>query len=98
VQRVAERRLPALSLPTVYATLELFEELGLVRRVAATGPALYDPRTDDHAHLVCRRCGGVEDLDDPVDRRPAIAAAHRAGFSPDRAETTVTGLCRECTG
>src|SRR5437764_4279089 len=46
--------LPHVSAPTVYATLELFEELGLVRRISR-GPdaSLYDPRTDPHHHLVC---------------------------------------------
>ena len=97
VQRAAGERLPALSLPTVYATLELFEELGLVRRVAAPGAITqFDPRTDDHAHLACRRCGRVEDLDVPLDRGRALAAAKRAGFAADRAETTVVGLCKAC--
>src|SRR3954452_2740040 len=53
-------RLPGVSLPTVYATLELLDELGLARRVAVPGgPALYDPRTAPHHHLVCARCGRV---------------------------------------
>src|SRR3954447_4933768 len=56
-------RLPDASLPTVYATLELVAELGVVRRVAArTGPALYDPRVNPHQHGVCGSCGRVEDL------------------------------------
>src|SRR5204863_9376190 len=56
--------LPGVSLPTVYATLELFEELGIVRRVHAAGGAVrYDPRTDAHHHTACRRCGRVEDLE-----------------------------------
>src|SRR3954454_25184635 len=60
IARASAERLPGLSLPTVYATLELFEGLGLVQRVDAGGPAaLYDPRTDPHAHFSCRRCGAV---------------------------------------
>jgi Fur family ferric uptake transcriptional regulator/Fur family peroxide stress response transcriptional regulator len=98
LQRAAADRLPALSLPTVYATLELFEALGLVRRVAAAGVTRFDSRTDDHAHLACRRCGRVEDLDVPLDRRSPEAAARRAGFAAERAETTVVGLCRACAG
>src|ERR671932_788421 len=39
IARASAERLPGLSLPTVYATLELFEDLGLVRRVDAGGPA-----------------------------------------------------------
>src|SRR3954469_9850983 len=56
IARVSSERLPGLSLPTVYATLELFEGRGLVRRVDAGGPAaLFDPRIDPHAHFACRR-------------------------------------------
>jgi Fe2+ or Zn2+ uptake regulation protein len=99
VQRAAEERLPALSLPTVYATLELFEDLGLVRRVEVAGTVTrFDPRSDDHAHVVCRRCGRVEDLDAKLDRGPALTAARSAGFAAERAETTVVGLCRACSG
>ena len=49
---VAER-LPNVSLPTIYATLELLEELGMVRRVQRAGTTLFDPRTEPHHHLVC---------------------------------------------
>jgi Fe2+ or Zn2+ uptake regulation protein len=93
---VAER-LPNASLPTVYAALDLFEELGLVRRVpAASGAALYDPRTDEHQHLHCRRCGAVEDLDSKVDAAAALRAARRLGFRPESAELVVSGLCASC--
>src|SRR3954447_10666223 len=60
IARVSSERLAGLSLPPGYATLELFESLGLARRVDAGGPAtLFDPRIDPHAHSACRRCGTV---------------------------------------
>src|ERR671931_31105 len=69
IARASSERLPGLSLPTVYATLELFEDLGLVRRVDAGGPAaLFDPRTDPHAHFACRKCGAVSDLGPFIER------------------------------
>ena len=92
------KRLPNASLPTVYSTLELFDRMGMVRRIAAgPGPALYDPRVDDHQHLVCRRCGAVDDLDAGVDSAPALRAARRHGFTPSGAELVVTGLCARCS-
>src|SRR3954463_12864925 len=76
-------RLPGLSLPTVYATLELFEGLGLARRVDAGGPAaLFDPRTDPHAHFACRRCGAVLDVDADVDAAVEETAARETGAGP----------------
>src|ERR1700759_1561554 len=63
--------LPSLSPATLYATLDLLGELGLVRRVPTPrGPALYDSRTDAHHHLACRRCGAIADLDVPLDLGP----------------------------
>lgn len=90
-------RLPGISLPTVYATLELLEGMGAVRRVRGThGPTLYDPRSDPHHHLVCRHCGGVQDFDATIDLTAATRVAAREGFSPDRCELVVTGSCAAC--
>jgi Fur family ferric uptake transcriptional regulator/Fur family peroxide stress response transcriptional regulator len=90
-------RLPNVSLPTVYATLDLFRELGIARRVSAgRGAILYDPRGDAHHHLVCRRCGRVEDLDARIDVMPAMRAAGRSGFAADGAEIVLSGLCSSC--
>ena len=97
VLAAVSERLPNASLPTVYSTLELLEELGMVRRLAArSGAALYDPRIDEHQHLVCRNCGRVEDLDVPVDSVHALRAARRRGFEPRNAELVVSGLCGDC--
>jgi Fe2+ or Zn2+ uptake regulation protein len=90
-------RLPNASLPTVYATLDLLGELGFARKISAGGgPALYDPRREEHHHFVCRSCGAVSDLDTSLDAAPVLRAARRRGFRPDGAELVVTGLCEEC--
>ena len=96
VLRRASEQLPGVSLPTVYATLDLLAELGAARRVDIGGPVLYDPRAEDHAHLRCRSCGGMFDLDVPVDARAALDAARAAGFAPDGAELVVEGRCADC--
>ena len=91
------KRLPNASLPTVYAALELFEELGLVRRVdTAGGAAIWDPRTDGHPHFVCDRCGAVEDVDAPLEAARAISAARGHGLHPSGAELVLRGLCSAC--
>jgi Fe2+ or Zn2+ uptake regulation protein len=89
--------LPGTALPTVYATLELFEELGLVRRVQTGGGTMvFDARTEPHHHLTCRRCGAVEDVEAPVELGKVLRRARRAGFDAEHAEVVVSGLCRDC--
>jgi Fe2+ or Zn2+ uptake regulation protein len=91
------RQLPNVSLPTIYSALDALEDAGLVRRVSAgQGRALYDSRPADHHHLVCRRCGAVEDLDAQVSLTGALAAAGQHGFTPDGAEVVIRGLCANC--
>jgi Fe2+ or Zn2+ uptake regulation protein len=92
-------RVPGVSLPTVYATLDLLDDLGLVRRVATeSGTSVYDPRTDEHHHLVCRACGAIADVDGVVDHAALIDAARGAGFAPDEAQVVIRGLCARCRG
>ena len=89
-------RLPSVSLPTIYATLELLEELGMVRRVQRAGTALFDPRTAPHHHLVCTSCGSVEDLEGELETSALERAAGRHGFKHERVEALVHGRCRDC--
>ena len=93
----AGKTLPGVSLPTVYATLELFEQLGVVRRVNGGGGTIrWDTRADAHHHMVCSNCGRIEDIETALDLEGARRSAARAGFRPDRAEVVVSGLCADC--
>jgi Fe2+ or Zn2+ uptake regulation protein len=97
IRRWTRDELPGTSTPTVYATLELFVELGLARRVdAGSGAALYDPRITPHQHMVCRRCGRIDDLDGDVDVAELRRRASDAGFAPDSVEVVISGLCAAC--
>ena len=90
-------RLPNVSPPTVYATLELFEDLGVVRRLGVRhGAVVYDPRPEPHDHMMCDRCGKIEDLDGGTKLAGAIKRAAQAGFEPRRAEVRINGLCSDC--
>ncbi|SOD70728.1 Fur family nickel uptake regulator [Jatrophihabitans sp. GAS493] len=89
--------LPDVDLATVYRTLELLEEIGLVRHThLGHGPASYRPAEDDHIHVVCHSCGAV--LDAPADLVDALARRLQSeqGFALDRAHFTVFGQCRNC--
>jgi Fur family transcriptional regulator, peroxide stress response regulator len=86
--------LPSLSFGTIYSTLDLLEELGLVRRVSTLeGAAVYDSRTDAHDHAECRICGRMFDL--APTEVPAAAKAP-SGFRVERTQVQVIGVCADC--
>jgi Fe2+ or Zn2+ uptake regulation protein len=90
-------RLPNVSLPTIYSTLELLEQLGMVRRIEGGHAARFDPRTDPHHHLSCTRCGALQDLEAPLDARRLLQAARDSGFEDERIDAVVRGRCRACS-
>ncbi|MCW2498000.1 transcriptional repressor, partial [Jatrophihabitans sp.] len=88
---------PEVDLTTVYRTLELLEELGLVRHAhLGHGPPSYRPAEDDHIHIVCHGCGRVVDAaPDLVDELEARLARDN-DFVLDRSHFTVFGRCQDC--
>jgi Fe2+ or Zn2+ uptake regulation protein len=89
--------LPGVSLPTIYATLDLLEELGLAHRLpTGNGAVLFDSRVEPHAHAVCRSCGVAMDLEAPSVPGGAIASARKSGFVADHAQLLIWGLCQQC--
>ena len=58
-----KRRFPHLSRATVYNTLHLFVEKGLLRQFALTeGSVVYDPKTDEHHHFIDDETGRIHDV------------------------------------
>jgi Fe2+ or Zn2+ uptake regulation protein len=98
VQQQLEALMPGISLPTVYSTLELFAKLGVVRKMAMVdGVMLYDTgQQRPHAHMVCRQCGRIFDLDIPPVSNADISAANSQGFQVDSGDLLLHGLCSEC--
>ena len=88
----------AVNISTVYRTLELLEELGLVRHTHLTdrAPTYHSTRTPQHVHLVCRGCHEVIDAS-PEEFEPlATALRTNHGFQPDIGHLTVFGRCDAC--
>lgn len=100
-EQVAERVqevVPSLSLSTVYRTLDLLEEMGVVSHthLGHRAPTYHAVDHADHIHLVCRRCGGVEEADVDGARALADEVLARYGFSTDVTHLSLDGVCVSC--
>lgn len=92
------RRVGGVSLSTVYRTLELLEEIGLITHAhLGHGAPTYHAADDDaHLHLVCRVCAGVTEVDVAVARPLVVRLAEEHGFDTDVQHFAIFGTCRGC--
>lgn len=98
VLRLAQDRLPEISLATVYNTLNELVAMGEVVEVAATGgPRRYDPNVSErHHHLVCQSCGELLDVQPGGEDGLRLPAAHRHGYQVVDVEIVFRGICPRC--
>jgi Fur family transcriptional regulator, ferric uptake regulator len=83
---------------TVYRTLELLEQIGLVTHTHLShgAPRYHLASEAQHVHLVCRECERVTELD-PAAVGPLVTALDaEQGFETDVAHLTVFGRCADC--
>ena len=89
-----------INISTVYRTLELLEELGLVTHThLGHGSARYHTANDsDHLHLVCRDCGAVTETELSVAAGLVDRLRIEHGFDTDVRHFSVFGRCASCAG
>ncbi|MFE3454840.1 Fur family transcriptional regulator [Nonomuraea sp. NPDC059194] len=86
------------NISTVYRTLELLEELGMVTHTHLNhGAPTYHLATEaDHVHLVCRHCGEVSEVRLELADGLVKGLDDEMGFETDVRHLTVFGRCRNC--
>lgn len=98
IYRDIKKRYPGLNISTVYRTLELLKEMGLV-----TETDMGDGRVrfhslghEHHHHLVCSKCGRVIDLDEETLAPLTGALSRKYGFRADLKHLAIFGCCKSC--
>jgi len=89
---------PYVNISTVYRTLELLKNLGLVTETdLGEGRVRYHPAEKGrHHHLVCRQCGAIIDLDETVFSGVKDILLREYGFVADMKHLAVLGQCLNC--
>ena len=89
---------PAVNRSTVYRTLELFRDLGLISETDLGGDARYYELLGSgrHHHLICRDCGQIAELDDDLVAPLSAAITTRYGFVPVLDHLALFGRCAVC--
>lgn len=94
--RMLEKQGYHVSKATVYSTLELLCDCGIIRKLLFdTHQAKYEKAEKAHCHLICTRCGQIKEIEtDDFERQAARMSI--AGFSPSYVSTCIYGICHEC--
>ena len=92
-----QQRMPTVSLDTVYRTLWMLHDLGLVATVGPQGNSVrFDGNLEHHHHYVCLRCGLVRDFTSDDLNGIRLPAALKQLGSIVNAHVEVRGLCARC--
>lgn len=98
VYSVIRRRLPSISLATVYKVLDQFHRHGFLHKVSTENQvARYDANLAPHHHLICEGCGKIQDVD-PAPAAGDLPAPGVGDFRVVHCEVIFHGLCASCQG
>lgn len=91
--------LPLIDRASIYRTVALFEQLGVVQEVHRPGRQwleLGENFTHHHHHITCTSCGLSQALTSPILEQNLVTLAAKAGFSVTGHQVEITGRCRDC--
>ncbi|SNX54906.1 Fur family transcriptional regulator [Thermoanaerobacterium sp. RBIITD] len=88
---------PTMSLATVYKTLEMLKNIGLVQELnVGEGSFRYDANTDSHPHLICYGCNRVDDLDESVLKDVIKEVSKHTDYLLTEQKLYFYGYCPDC--
>jgi Fur family peroxide stress response transcriptional regulator len=88
---------PTISLATVYTTLKILKDIGLIRELnLADDQTRFDPNTLPHVHLICLRCGSITDWTEPMLEELINKISSDTGFTVKESSMNISGFCKDC--
>lgn len=87
---------PNMSVATVYRNLAQLKEAGMIRSMGiVSGYEHFDGNVEPHSHVVCSKCGRIEDLDDNKVMSELVSKVSKlSGYAVS--DMSFVGLCPEC--
>lgn len=97
IARKVQGRMPGVNASTVYRTLTLLEDVGILSHAhLEAGPEYHRAEEAGHVHLTCSRCGAGDDLSIREARSLHSLIKKHRGFEPDLTHFAISGLCAKC--
>ena len=92
-----QARMPGVTPSTIYRTLDVLEDVGIISHShLERGAEYHRAGQDGHVHLTCSGCGAEDDLSLEEAQSLGRLIAKHHGFRPDLTHFAISGLCRSC--
>lgn len=97
IYRKLKDEIPELSLGTIYRNLKVLMDQGLILKLPfGSTYDRYDGQTAPHSHLICEKCGYVEDIDLPEYAEMKQRIEKMSSFTVTHHRFDFLGLCKKC--
>ncbi|KKO55260.1 peroxide-responsive transcriptional repressor PerR [Paenibacillus sp. DMB20] len=97
IYRALEPKFPSMSVATVYNNLKMFIEAGMVRELTyGDNSSRFDANVSDHYHVICEKCGKIEDFSYPPLSDVELQAEKSTGFQVKGHRMELYGVCKSC--
>ncbi len=95
--KLVRKKMPGVSLGTVYRNLKLLEKAGLIQKIVdADSAARYDATVEIHYHVKCLGCGRVDDIPMKPHFELEVMAAKKTGYRISGHVVEFSGVCPAC--
>ncbi|VVB69304.1 Ferric uptake regulator family protein [uncultured archaeon] len=97
IYREVKKVYPTVSLATVYKTIQILEEVGLIQELSLPkDQTRFDSDMEPHINLICLGCGNISDFEDPAlpEIMAKVSAAEKFAVTGQRFD--IYGLCQSC--
>jgi Fur family peroxide stress response transcriptional regulator len=97
IYQEVKKKYPTLSLATIYQTLHLLKEIGLLQELEFSGRiSRYDPDTSPHINIICKNCGTIQDYKSESIRELWSQIIRELGFKPIGQRLDIYRYCDQC--
>ncbi len=97
--KLVSKRLPKISMGTIYRNLDLLSKKGIIQKLEVGGSkARFDGDTDKHYHICCTECGKIDDVYDFSENIINVDLSKIKEYDVEGYHMNFYGICSDCRG
>jgi Fur family transcriptional regulator, ferric uptake regulator len=97
IYNIVKKKMPGIGLATVYRNLDFLNKQNkLIKVMSVDGKARFDGDITNHSHLICKKCGHIDDIFDIKNISIDSEQIRKSKFAISDKFLEIYGLCKKC--